>query len=138
MNDFSFTDLTVGHKESFRVKITEAMMSSFLALTGDNNPLHLDNEYARSKGYEGKVGYGMLTASFFSTLVGVHLPGKKALFQSLNVTFNQPVYIGQELMIAGEVTYMNEAFKQIEISATVTSIDGQIFSKAKIKAGLLE
>lgn len=73
---YSYEDIQVDHVESFMVTVTEDMMQSFCRICGDINPLHRDSSYARLKGYCEKVAYGMLTASFLSTLAGVWLPGE--------------------------------------------------------------
>ena len=76
MNEYRFEDLKIGQTESFTVTVTEKMMQSFLFLSGDENPLHTDPDFAMKQGYRDKVVYGLLTTSFISRLVGVLLPGK--------------------------------------------------------------
>ena len=136
MNSYSWDELSVGLRHGFDVTVTEAMMQRFLEQTGDVNPLHLDPEYARGQGFDGPVVYGLLTSSFFSTLVGVHLPGRKALFQGLNVSFLRPVYVGMPLHVSGEITFLSPAYRRIEIAASITA-NGEQMCKAKILAGLL-
>ena len=130
-----FHQIKIGHEASFSVKIEESMMKGFLSITGDTNPLHTDQQFAKNLKFDDRVVYGMLTASFYSTLVGVYLPGKHALFQGIDVQFNRPVYCGDKLKIRGEVSYINEVYRQIELSAYVENQKGQKVSKAKIKVG---
>lgn len=68
MNEYRFCDLTVGMEEEFQKEITLDMVNDFCRLTGDINPLHMDGEYARERGFSDRVVYGMLTASFVSML----------------------------------------------------------------------
>ena len=75
MNEYKFKDIKIGLEEKFEVNLTEEMVKAFCNITGDINPLHNDLDFAKSKGYNEKVVYGMLTASFLSTLAGVYLPG---------------------------------------------------------------
>jgi acyl dehydratase len=89
-------------------------------------------------GYPGRVVYGLLTSSFYSTLVGVYLPGKYCLLQGLDIQFSKPVYIGEHLAISGKVTYINEAYRQIEIKANITNQNNVKISRAKIKVGVLD
>ena len=119
MNEYKFEDLYIGLKASFKMKITEEMMKGFEIMTGDINPLHINREYAKEKGMLDKVVYGMLTSSFYSTLVGVYLPGKKCLLQGIEISFKKPVYIGEEIEIYGEISYLNEAYKIAEIKAYI-------------------
>jgi 3-hydroxybutyryl-CoA dehydratase len=138
MNNFTLEDIHIGLTQSFEVTVTEAMMRTFLNMTGDINPMHVDAEYAQSKGFEGRVVYGMLTASFLSTLAGVYLPGKHCVLQGVDLIFSKPVYIDDRLSIVGRVSHINEAFRQLEIKATVINQKGTMVSRGKIRAGLLD
>ncbi len=128
----------MGLSHSLEVTVTQEMMDMFLQLTSDNNPLHTDKDFACGKGFRDRVVYGMLTASFYSTLVGVYLPGKYCLLHGIDVSFVNPVFIGDRLSIFGEVSYINEAYKQVEIKASITNHSGAKISRAKIKVGLNE
>lgn len=136
MNEYGWDDLSVGMSHGFDAVVTDELMRGFLAQTGDVNPLHVDREYARSRGFEDRVVYGLLTSAFYSTLVGVYLPGRNALLQGLSVTFNKPAYIGRPLRVWGEIKFMTEAYRRLEISAQISAGDEQL-SKAKILVGLL-
>lgn len=70
MNRFTYEDLSVGQTAEFSCEITAAMMDSFREISGDVNPLHNDADFARGKGYPGRVVYGMLTSSMYSCLGG--------------------------------------------------------------------
>lgn len=136
MQDYLLRDIKVGLKHSFEAEITESHMEKFLDISGDINPMHMDVEYAKSKGMKDRVVYGMLTAAFYSTLVGVYLPGKYALMHSVDVDFTKPVFIGDKLVIEGVVSSVNEMFHQIEVRATIWNQNSVKISRAKIKIGL--
>lgn len=138
MNHYKFSEISVGLEAGFSREITEAMFDQFLALSGDNNPLHVDSSYAQSKGFKDRVAYGLLSASFYSTLVGVHLPGKYCILQGIDLLFSKPVFIGDSLTISGKVSYINEAYQQLEIKAQIVNQSGQKVSKAKIRVGVLD
>ena len=76
MNHYTLAEMTPGLTEEFTVTVTPEMMDAFRAITGDVSPIHIDADYAKGRGYPGRVVYGMLGASFFSTLAGVYLPGE--------------------------------------------------------------
>lgn len=137
MNEYSFDDIKVGMVEEFEVEITENMLNLFLEISGDNNPIHIYDEYAKSVGMNKKVVYGMVTASFYSKLVGVYLPGKKCLLQEMKVSFNKPVYIGNILKIVGTVERKIDIFKRIDIDAYILNQDNIKVSSAKIKVGMI-
>lgn len=137
MQEYLFSEITEGLKHSFEKKIDEIQMQKFLEISGDNNPMHIDTVYAKSKGMIDRVVYGMLTSSFYSTLVGVYLPGKFALLHSIEVQFSKPVFIGDKLVVVGEVSAINKMFRQIEVKAYILNQNGQKISRAKIKIGLI-
>jgi 3-hydroxybutyryl-CoA dehydratase len=138
MNEYKFLDIVVGLEESFEVKIDASKMDKFLDISNDINPLHIDNNYAKEKGFSNRVVYGLLTSSFYSTLVGVYLPGKYGILQGVDIQFSKPVYIGDTLKISGKVIYINKAYKQIEIKAFITNKNNEKVSKATIKTGVLD
>ena len=138
MNKYKLSNIKIGLEESFSVVIDSSKLDKFLDISNDLNPLHVDNSYAKEKGFDGRVVYGLLTASFYSTLVGVYLPGKYCILQSIDTQFLKPVYIGETLTIAGKISYINAAYKQIEIQATIVNQNGQKVSKATIKTGLID
>lgn len=139
MNNYKFDDIIENDTESdFQVIVTSEMMDMFLVISGDNNPMHNDADYAKSKGYHDRLVYGMMTASFYSTLVGVYLPGKYCLLQEIETSFYNPVYIGDVLTIKGKVTNKNEVLRRLDITAKIVNQAGSRISKAKIKVGCLE
>jgi 3-hydroxybutyryl-CoA dehydratase len=112
-------------------------MDYFLKISGDNNPLHTDRSYAQNNGFFDRVVYGMLTASFYSTLVGVYLPGKYCILHSMDIQFSKPVFVGDELVISGVVASINQTFQQLEIKASIHNQDAIKVSRAKIKVGVV-
>ena len=124
MNEYTYEEISIGHKESFFVVVTEKMLDAFRDITGDMNPLHNSEEYAKQQGYQDRVVYGMLTASFLSTLAGVYLPGKRSLIHEVKTKFVKPVYIGDEIAITGEVTDKHDAFKLLDIKYNMVRSDG--------------
>lgn len=138
MNTYKFEDIKIGLEESFSIQVDSKKLDKFLEISGDINPLHIDSEYSKSKGFVDRVVYGMLTSSFYSTLVGVYLPGKYCILQGIDIQFSKPVYVNDNLKISGKVSYINEAYKQIEIKATIINQENKKVSKATIKVGVLD
>ncbi|MBP5608701.1 MAG: MaoC family dehydratase [Lachnospiraceae bacterium] len=138
MKHYGFEELKEGVSESFKVTVTEEMLEAFRNMSGDENPLHCDEEYAKGCGFPGRVVYGMLTASFYSTLAGVYLPGEHCLLQEVNSRFRSPVYAGDELTVEGTVKERHEGFRRIRISAVIRNQDGKKVSSAEIWAGVRE
>lgn len=137
VKEYRWQDLKVGLKHEFKAIVTGEMMYSFLRITGDCNPLHVDAPYAQANGFRSRVVYGLLISSFYSTLVGVHLPGKFCLLHGIDVSFLSPVFVDDTLTIAGEVTYLNDTYRQAEIKAQITNESEKVVSRAKIRVGVL-
>lgn len=137
MNRFIYEDLSVGQAAEFSRKITIDMMDNFCKISGDVNPLHKEEDFAKGKGYPGRVVYGMLTSSMYSCLVGVHIPGENCLLQSVHIDFLAPVFIDDTLTCKGEIVEKNDSVRQVVIKAVIRNQDGKKVSRAKIEAGVL-
>ncbi len=138
MNSYTYEELEVGKKESFSVTVTEEMLDSFKNITGDINPLHNDEGYALEKKYRGRVAYGMLTASFLSTLAGVYLPGKYSLIQSVEIKFAEAVYPGDVLQITGEITEKNDTYRLIYVKTAIRNGEGKKVCRGKMQIQILD
>lgn len=136
MNHYTLAEMEPGLTQSFTVTISQEMMDAFLNLTGDCSPIHVDEEYAKGRGYPGRVVYGMLGASFFSTLAGVYLPGEHCLLHGVECKFARPVFVGDTLTVSGTVTHVSEAVGEAEIKAVITNQDGKKVTRGIIRAGL--
>jgi len=89
---------------SFQREITEKMVDDFAALSGDYNPVHMDEAFCREHGMETRVAHGMLVLSLVSTLIGMYLPGRGAVWLSQSFDFVNPARIGDTLAVSGKIT----------------------------------
>ena len=119
-SEHTFEDLFVGQKVTFAEKIDESLLIDFAKLSGDFNPLHMDEDYALNTNFEKRVCHGMLLASFFSQLVGMYLPGKNSLYFSQSLNFRNPCFVDDEVTIAGEITEKKSNTKIITIKTTIS------------------
>ena len=87
-------DLSIGQSASYTRTITESDIQQFGAVSGDLNPLHFDDDYAKKTIFRGRIAHGMLSASFLSTVLGTQLPGAGSIFLSATIRFKAPVRIG--------------------------------------------
>lgn len=136
MNEYKYSDITVGMEERFEVTVTAQMMDNFLSITGDVNPLHNDEEFARARGYADRVAYGMLTASFLSTLAGVYLPGKNSLIYETQVKFAKPVFAGDKLTVSGVVEEKNDMFQVFTMKVAIYNMKNEKVLRGKMKVGV--
>jgi acyl dehydratase len=112
------------------------MAHEFAKMSGDENPLHVDREYAEAAGFPGPVLFGMMTSALYSKLVGVYLPGKYALLEGIDLDFNAPVFAGEKLLVHGEIVFKSGSYRRIEIKASIRKEDRKLVSKALIRVGM--
>ena len=136
MNELRWPDLKVGTAAGFEVMITPTLMDNFAAVSGDYNPLHMDSVFAATCGFPTRVAFGMLTASFYSQLVGMYLPGKYALLHGIDLEFKSPAFSGDRLTVSGEIVYLNEAYRRLDLKARTVNQNARTISKAVIRVGL--
>jgi 3-hydroxybutyryl-CoA dehydratase len=98
-----FEDLTLGMKEVLRKTFDDTDVAEFARLSGDDNPIHLDADYAARTRFGGRIVHGLLTASLFSTLLGTRLPGPGAIYLSQTLDFRAPVRFGDPIDVSVEV-----------------------------------
>lgn len=138
MNRYGFNDLYIGQKETFAVEISDEKQSLFEKLSGDVNPLHVNDDFAVKRGFQGRVLHGMAAASFYSTLVGVYLPGEHCLLNECNVTFRKPVYVGDVLTIEGKVVDIREGTQRVKIHGTAMNQNGEVVNSAVISVSMTQ
>ena len=133
-SEYLFDEIEIGLKKKFQVTIIEHMLNDFAKLSGDYNPLHVNEEYASSTSFKKRVCGGMFLASFFSRLIGMYLPGKHALYISQSLNFVHPCFIGEKITVEGEVFDKSIATKIIELKTTITNESGKriVHGKAKV------
>ena len=90
----TFADLAVGMTVSIENTVSEQDVIDFARISGDYNPLHMDEEYAKTTQFKGRIAHGALSASYISAILGNDLPGPGAVFMELNLKFVRPVRIG--------------------------------------------
>lgn len=117
--EYKFDEIVLGTKTKFAVQIDESAINKFAKISGDHNPLHMDDKYASKTQFGKRVCHGMLLASFFSRLVGMHMPGKNALYFSQTLNFQLPCYVGDKVTIEGEVIDKSQSTRMITIKTVV-------------------
>jgi acyl dehydratase len=115
-----YRDIAQNDEASFITTITEEAVTSFAALSGDKNPLHVDDSYAATTQFGKRVVHGMYLGALVSRLIGMELPGTKALLVRESLTFKKPAYIDDVVMVKGVVTHTSDALKLITIAITIT------------------
>lgn len=139
MNEYQFSEIQIGDKETFIYNIDKIKMDLFCQLSGDENPLHTDIEFAKEKGYTENVVYGQLTATALSTLAGMYLPGKLSIIHTIETNFLKPVFISKcPLLVTGIVKEKDERFKTITLKFEIFDNTKVKVCKGKMRIGFLE
>ena len=133
----TFEELSVGQRASFSKTITEADISHFVAITGDVNPLHVNETFARETFFKHRIAHGMLSASLFSTIIGMLLPGVGAIYRSQTIEFLRPVYIGDTLTATFEIEAIDPEAERIDLAGKIENQEGTLVISGRAVAGLL-
>ncbi|MEZ5333082.1 MAG: MaoC family dehydratase [Thermoanaerobaculia bacterium] len=132
-----FEDLAVGGSASVSLTVGDEEIRRFAELSGDRNPLHLDDAFAATTLFRGRIAHGMLSASLLSTLIGMHLPGTGAVYKSQTLEFLRPVRPGDRLTATGEITELDPARNRIAIATRIVNQDGIEVLRGEAVVGLL-
>jgi 3-hydroxybutyryl-CoA dehydratase len=101
---YCIEDLTVGLEASYGKTVTDADIVLFAGVSGDTNPVHIDQSFAEKTPFKSRIAHGMLSAGFISTVLGTKLPGPGAIYMSQTLKFKAPVRIGDTVTATCTVT----------------------------------
>lgn len=119
-NGYHFEDLVVGMTAVFTKTVTEEDIQLYADVSGDTNPVHMNEQYARQTVFKGRIAHGMLSAGFISTVFGTKLPGPGCIYISQNLRFKAPVRIGDTVVAKVEVTELIPERKRAVFRTTCT------------------
>jgi acyl dehydratase len=103
--------------------ITKDDQLAFANISGDFNPLHLDADFARARGFSAAVVYGAMIVARISQIVGMELPGSSGIWSSLKIDFRKPLYVGETAHLFAEVSHYSEATRSLSLKIEVTCAD---------------
>ena len=118
-------DLTPGMSAVFSKTVTEADLLMFAGVSGDTNPIHLDEDFASRTMFESRIAHGMLTAALVSTVLGTKLPGPGAVYVSQTIKFLAPVRIGDTVAARATVAEIMPERKRVRLHTTC-SVGGKV------------
>lgn len=127
-NKIPLEEIEIGMNVSYSQTITDADIKAFSGISGDRNPVHLDEQYAEKSRYKKRIAHGLMTASYFSALFGTKIPGEGCVYVSQSLNFKRPVYIGDTVVATVEVISVDLARKEFFLELHV---------KSKIKLSLM-
>ena len=121
---FAVEEIKVGMTASYSQTITDADVKAFAGVSGDHNPVHLSEEYAKDSRFKDRIAHGLLTASFFSAIFGTKLPGEGCVYAGQNLQFKRPVYLGDTVVAKVTVTAVDVLKKRVTFE-TVCTVKGK-------------
>jgi len=130
-------DFEPGQHVTFTKTFTDEDVQRFIAITSDVNPLHVDDAFAAKTRFGRRVLHGMLTASLFSTMVGMLLPGTGAIYRSQTLNFLRPVHVGETMTAHFAVRSVDRAKHRLVIDAWIENEAGERVIEGVCEAGLL-
>ena len=123
--DKRFDEFRIGDTTTFTKTITEADILLFAAVSGDNYPLHVDAEYAKTTRFGQRAAHGMLTASLLSTVIGMLLQKPGGIYVEQSLRFKRPVFIGDTLTARADVTELIPERRRMRVKAGVVNQRGE-------------
>ena len=124
MNGLRLEDLSLGQSAEISHVVTDADIRAFAAVSGDNNPVHLDEDYAAATPFKTRIAHGMLSAGYISAVLGTRLPGPGAIYISQTMNFKRPVHIGDEVITRATVSAIDSEKARVTL-ATVCEVAGK-------------
>ena len=120
----NFDEIQVGLIKTLTHTISQKDVDDFATLTGDFNPVHVDEDFAKTTNFGKNVVHGMLTSSFISTMIGMLIPGPGALWTSQTLEFLNPSFIGDVITVIATVTRKSEATQSIVLKIEIINQKG--------------
>lgn len=122
---YKFEDLEIGMSAAIGHTVNDADILMFAGVSGDTNPVHLNNEFAESTMFEGRIAHGMLSASFISAVFGTKLPGPGCIYLAQSLKFKAPVKVGDTVVARVTVCELVREKRRV-IFDTVCTVRGKV------------
>lgn len=123
-DSYKIEEITPGMSASMSHVVTDGDVRKFAEVSGDYNPVHLDEDYAKDSRFGRRIAHGLFSASFFSGLFGTKLPGRGCVYAAQNLKFRRPVYIG-DTVVATVTVLTVDAIKKRVLFSTVCTVEGK-------------
>lgn len=125
LENFTFDELSVGQRASYTRTITERDVRMFATVSGDVNPVHLDEEFAKGTQFKTRIAHGMFTAGLISAAIAMEMPGPGSIYLGQNLRFERPVRIGDTITIELTITEKTEGKNFVQIETIGRNQDGK-------------
>jgi len=135
--NISYSNINEGDVFLFERKISKQDVMDFARLSGDFNPLHVDEDFGKKSPFGNNIVHGMLVGSLFSALIGMHCPGKNSVYMSQTLNFKKPIYHDDIILVRGTVINKNDAVKMVTLKTEILK-KGKIMFDGEAKVKVLQ
>ncbi|HOJ94672.1 MaoC family dehydratase [Fervidobacterium sp. 2310opik-2] len=118
-------DFYIGQEYIVKRIVTDEMVKLFAEATGDKNPVHLDEEYAKNTIFGGRIAHGILSLGIISSVLGTEFPGAGTIYLMQNAKFKRPVYVGEEVTVKLIVKEIDKDKRRILLDTVVVKENGE-------------
>jgi 3-hydroxybutyryl-CoA dehydratase len=125
LRGFFLEDLSVGQSADYSREVNAADIDAFAQVTGDDNPVHLDQAYAATTRFGGRIAHGMLSAGYISAVLGTRMPGPGAVYLSQTLRFRRPVRIGDTVTASATIAEIDPSRARVTLK-TVCKVAGEV------------
>lgn len=118
LHGYYLEDLEVGMEASYAKTITDADVILFAGISGDDNPVHINDEYAKTTVFKERIVHGMFSAALISAVLGTRLPGPGAIYIDQQISFKAPVHIGDTVVAKAKIIEINKERRRVKLETT--------------------
>ncbi len=138
MTILQYSDLKIGQTAEYKRTITEKDIEKFADVSGDHNPIHLDENYATKTFFKGRIAHGMLSVSFISTVLAQELPGPGSIYLKQEIDFRKPVRIGDTITAKVKIIYKDDEKERITLRTTCVNQHNELVVDGKALVMLMK
>ncbi|AZT82569.1 MaoC family dehydratase [Marinobacter sp. NP-4(2019)] len=118
LHGYYLEDLEVGMEAFYAKTITDADVTLFAGISGDDNPVHINDEYAKTTVFKERIVHGMFSAALISAVLGTRLPGPGAIYIDQQISFKAPVHIGDTVVAKAKIVEINQERRRVKLETT--------------------
>lgn len=131
MAGYTIQEMYVGQKASVTDHVTKEVVKAFADVTGDYNPVHVDEAFGRQSRFGTNIAHGMLMAGYISKVLGTYLPGEGCIYAKQSITFCAPVPVGETVTTEVEVKELIPEKNRVILKTTCTDSAGKVVAEGE-------
>ena len=128
---FSYSEIEIGQKAELERTITDEDIKKYAEVSGDRNPIHLDEEYAKKTFFKGRIAHGMFSAALISAVLANQLPGPGSIYLKQEISFIKPIRIGDTIKVIVEVIEKDDKKERVILRTSCTNQHSKIVVDGK-------